>query len=67
MKFQLELNCVEDGRTFLNYWDAAHGNDVVCEVVDGRLLLTQDEGKPKKITLSEFIEMVEASNAMRTV
>lgn len=62
MKHQLELNCLDDGRKFLNYWDAMHGNDVVCEIVDGKLMLEDEE-----ISLQEFIERVEASNDMRTV
>jgi hypothetical protein len=62
MKYQLELNCVGDS-VFLNYWDSEHGNDVVCEVINGKLMLsTGDEEKPKKITLQEFIERVEATN-----
>jgi hypothetical protein len=63
MKYQLELNCVGDS-VFLNYWDSEHGNDVVCEVVNGKLMLNtgDEEEKPKKITLQEFIERVEATN-----
>lgn len=60
MKCNLELNVV-GRRRFLNFWDSAHGNDVVCEIVDGKLLLSLGDGKPKKITLQEFIERVETS------
>lgn len=60
MKCNLELNVVGKQR-FLNFWDAMHGNDVVCEIVDGKLLLSLGDEKPKKITLQEFIERVEMS------
>lgn len=59
MKHSLELNCPDD-RKFLNYWDLMHGNDVVCEIIDGKLMLDD-----KEITLSEFIELVEKSHAKR--
>lgn len=59
MKYRLELNCPDD-RKFLNYWDSIHGNDVVCEIIDGKLMLDENE-----ITLAEFIELVEESNAKR--
>jgi hypothetical protein len=34
MKEKLELKFNEDGRTFLNFWDWAHGRDVVAEIND---------------------------------
>lgn len=68
MKIPLELNFFE-GKVFLNYWDALHGNDVMCEVVDGQLLLVF-EGKgeiEEPIALDKFIELVkerETKNAI---
>lgn len=56
MKHTIELNC-PDERKFLNYWDSISGNDVVCEIVDGKLLLDKEE-----ITLAKFIELVEQSS-----
>lgn len=40
-KHKIELNLVEDGREFLNYWDWAHGKDVCCEIRDGKLYRTE--------------------------
>jgi hypothetical protein len=56
MKHTLELNCPDD-RKFLNYWDSISGNDVVCEIVDGKLMLNEEE-----ITLAKFVELVEQSS-----
>jgi hypothetical protein len=53
LKINLELHQVGEGRTFLNYWNARNGDDVACEVVDGRLI---HEGT--EITLAEFIDKV---------
>jgi hypothetical protein len=63
MKIKLELN-IPDDRKFLNFWDWKNGNDVVCEIIDGKLMLSQsdDSGEslpPKEITLKEFVERVE--------
>lgn len=60
MKVRLELNVTENG-TFLNYWDSARGNDVVCEVKNGKLMLhtyDNDELVETEISLAEFIEKV---------
>lgn len=62
MRAQVELN-IPDDRIFLNFWNAFNGDDVVCELVDGRLMLSQrdehgDELPPTEITISDFCEMV---------
>lgn len=59
MKYQIELNCI-DGQKFLNYWDSIHGNDVVCAIVDGKLIL--DDDNAKEITIDEFIDLVEQTS-----
>lgn len=56
MKIELVINEEPDGRKFLNYWDWYHGNDVCCEVIDGKLFKGDRE-----ITLLEFIELVKRS------
>lgn len=63
MKIALELNIVDDVGVFLNYWNAMTGDDVICEIVKGKLMLHQYDDKAnelpnKEITISEFIEMV---------
>ena len=66
MKHTLELNCPDD-RKFLNYWDSISGNDVVCEIVDGKLFLNTIEDDTslvirEEITFARFIELVEQSS-----
>lgn len=62
MKAQIEIN-FPDQRIFLNYWNALDGDDVICEIVNGKLMLTQrdfegNELRAIEITIVEFIEMV---------
>lgn len=60
MKANVEINYV--GRVFINYWDWRNGNDVVCELIDGKLIHSHEvdgENKKEEITLSEFIKMIE--------
>ena len=62
MKAKIELN-FPDERIFLNYWNALDGDDVICEIVNGKLMLSQrdeeaNELPAKEITIIEFIEMV---------
>ncbi len=62
MKAKIEINC-PDKRIFLNYWNALDGDDVICEIVNGKLMLNQrdeesNELPAKEITIIEFIEMV---------
>lgn len=65
-KHKLELNIVGDGRSFLNFWDWAHGNDVVCEIRDEKLYYTPiDENSKslpeKEISFNEFLTLVKES------
>ena len=65
MKIQVEINYVDDGRVFLNYWNWRNGNDVCCEIVDGKLIHDYEvDGKDthEEITLQEFITMVKNRN-----
>jgi len=73
MKIKLELVVHEepDGRKFLNFWDFRQGNDVCCQIIDGKLFKSEydEEGNslPKKeITLTEFISSVEESAKYKT-
>lgn len=59
-RYKLELNASED-RTFLNYWDWRNGDDVVCEIVDGELLLREyvdGERAARVVTFAEFVDLV---------
>lgn len=66
-KHRLELNIVGDGREFLNFWDWAHGNDVYVEIRDKSLILNADEPEEKVISFEEFLILVKASIASRTI
>lgn len=62
-KIGIEYHVVGDGREFLNYWDFMHGDDVVCEIKDGKLMLNQHDDKgeelpEKEISLPEFLRLV---------
>lgn len=62
MKVEIELN-MPDTRIFLDFWNWHNGDDVICELKNDKLFLTQydDEGKElpeKEITLTEFCQLV---------
>lgn len=64
MKIPIELN-IPDDRMFLNFWNWDNGDDVVCEIKDGKILLSQydedaNELPPKEISFLEFCQMVKA-------
>jgi hypothetical protein len=33
----LELKFVDKTRIYLNFWDSIHGNDVCCQIKDGKI------------------------------
>ena len=44
--YPLELNFVDETRVYLNFWDAVRGNDVCCQIKNGKLykfVFTQKE------------------------
>jgi hypothetical protein len=55
LKIGLELHVVGDGRTFLNYWDAVNGDDVIAEVKDGKLYMDIEELETE-VSLQHFID-----------
>ena len=63
MKAKLEYVAYPTGNRFLNFWNSWTGDDVVCEVVDGKLILNEyDENmvlKETEITFQEFLNLVE--------
>lgn len=69
VKVKLELILNENGVTFLNFWDSLKGQDVSCEVKDGKLFeqfhdQTEDKDEvidefgAREITLQQFIDKV---------
>jgi hypothetical protein len=67
-KHTIEFNVVGDGREFLNFWDWAHGNDVVCEIIDNRLWYTPPgEELPHTIGFAQFLNLVRESVQKRTI
>lgn len=59
-KIKLEIILNENGVTFLNFWNWYNGDDVVTEIVDGKII--DDNGHGKEITLQEFIDRVREKN-----
>lgn len=55
LKINIELHAVGDGRTFLNFWDYKHGDDVVAEIKYGKLFIDVD-GVETEITLQKFVD-----------
>jgi hypothetical protein len=35
--YPLELKFVDETRVYLNFWDVINGNDVCCQIKDGKL------------------------------
>jgi hypothetical protein len=52
MKVNIELN-IPDDRIFLNFWNWYNGDDVVCEIKNGKLYQNDIE-----ISLEDFCQMV---------
>lgn len=62
-KHTIELNFAGD-QLFMNYWDWAHGHDVVARIVDGQILLIDYEGDVEvttPISFTEYLELVKES------
>lgn len=55
LKINLELHVVGDGRTFLNYWNYLNGDDVVSEIIDGKIYIDD-----KEVSLEDFINSVKS-------
>lgn len=65
MKTKLELNILDNNTLYLNFWNWYNGDDVSCQIVDGKLLMIQfdedgNELPSKEITFLEFVELVKA-------
>ena len=59
IKLELVINESPDGRVFLNYWDWQHGDDVCCEIKEGKMLTYSDGIGEHEITLQDFIKVVQ--------
>ena len=35
--YPLEVKFVDGKRVYLNFWDSIHGNDVCCQIKDGKI------------------------------
>jgi hypothetical protein len=53
LKINLELHVVGDGRTFINYWNSINGDDVVSEIIEGKIFI-----EDREVSLNEFINLV---------
>lgn len=66
-KEKIEINYV-GGNLYVNFWDWAHGNDVIAKVVNGKLIhLPPEEIDTKEITFNDFLVMMAESIDKRTV
>ena len=61
MKLNIEFNNVSEEQKYLNFWNWSNGDDVCCEIRDGKLFLMEgdDETKYEEISFEKFLEMVE--------
>jgi hypothetical protein len=59
MKYSIELNCLDNGRKFLNYWDDENGEDVICEIINGQIMIEEKEMSFKEISFMDFVQLVE--------
>lgn len=69
-KERLEICFNPDKTMFLNFWDWAHGNDVVAEIKGEEIWLTQydaeaNELPSKKITIFDFFKLVKIAIEQR--
>lgn len=64
VELELKMNGEPDDRIFLNFWDSERGNDVCCQIIDGKLIhqVYDQYDTEKEITLTEFINLVQNSN-----
>lgn len=60
LKIELELHVVGDGRTFINFWDWRHGDDVTAELKDNKLYQTNENHEVFETSLTDFIFQVKA-------
>lgn len=77
--YKLELAYRDYNRVYLNFWDSIHGNDVCCQIKDGKLMKfkyleseieADEDGKldhleMTEISLAEFVELVTKSIQFR--
>lgn len=60
-KHKIEYRITEQGFRYLNYWDWAHGRDVVCIIRDGKLFLQNPDDTEEEISFYNFIALVDES------
>ncbi len=60
-KIALELNYPGDGRIFLNFWNLYNGEDIVAQVIDGKLYVRHpnDVEPGTEVSFPEFLRRVE--------
>lgn len=58
-EYSLEINSVGDGVVYINFWDSIHGNDVVAEIKDGKIIhLNPITDEETEITFQEYLNKV---------
>lgn len=63
MKARLELNICDNGQIYLNYWDWKAGKDIICEVIEDKIIHEHEVDsieQKDEVTIGEFIKMVKS-------
>lgn len=60
LKAEIELHVVGDGRTFLNFWNWQNGDDVIAELKNGKLYISDEDEKESELSLDEFVNKVKS-------
>jgi len=69
MKAKIEIYINSDDEIFLNYWDSIYGNDIVCHIIDGKIIHHDVDvcglhHRSKEITIMDFIKMVQSNEVL---
>ena len=72
--YPLELKFVDETRVYLNFWNAENGQDICCQIKDGKILKfvyspaevldepkIEDVFEQTEISLNDFFELVQGS------
>jgi hypothetical protein len=69
MKAKVEIHINSDDEIFLNYWDNIYGNDVICQIINGKIIHNNIDvcnfiHENKEITMMDFIKMVQSNESL---
>lgn len=58
MKIPLELNVLDNGEIFINFWDSHEGKDIVVEFVHGLLYEHLPDSYVRHVTFKDFVNQI---------